>query len=377
MESPSNITLRKKARRHSETDNTKNYSSSTLDGSTNSLPNISTESCDKLEDLRHELDDIKIQLSIAHEEVKNLSLENASLKASLEEMKKKCVLYKKVTCDVTPKKTKQTSSTPKKTNGSKVSKPKNVTLMNTSYTTTATQTDTVLPNATKYQYEPITTKDGAMKPKNNAKKHNICIISSNKNNNITEIAENTFQGNYRYCHHIHTNGNIATLISSIKTTLKNYTKNDFCVIMIGEEDFKCTSNYFDVISQIRTTLQTIDFTNIVICLPTYNCSHSKNMFNWRVETFNNLLWLDVTTHKYAHILDSNLQLTYDYVTYNMKYGTVNNNGMKNIFYKLKELLNKISNLDTSYINNKIVNDDNIGHVSETKSKNNSNNFFLL
>lgn len=36
------------------------------------------------------------------------------------------------------------------------------------------------------------------------------------------------------------------------------------------------------------------------------------MFNWRVETFNNLLYLDIMTHEHAYILDSNKYLDYNY-----------------------------------------------------------------
>lgn len=49
------------------------------------------------------------------------------------------------------------------------------------------------------------------------------------------------------CHYIITNGGTAQLINDLDTKVKNYTKSDFCVIFVGEEDFKSTKIYIDIV----------------------------------------------------------------------------------------------------------------------------------
>lgn len=67
------------------------------------------------------------------------------------------------------------------------------------------------------------------------------------------------------------------------------------------------------------------------------------MFNRRIETFNHLLYLDITTHEHAYLLDSNRQLDYDFSMFNKRFGFVNNFGMKTIFNTLQYLITDIEN----------------------------------
>lgn len=78
-----------------------------------------------------------------------------------------------------------------------------------------------------------------------------------------------------------------------------------CLIMIGEKDFEETNNYLDIIYLIKKQLENIQNTNIILCLPTYRYGKYNTMYNWRVEHFNNLLYLDTQHHGYAVTYDTN------------------------------------------------------------------------
>lgn len=116
---------------------------------------------------------------------------------------------------------------------------------------------------------------------------------------------------------------------------------DFCIIMIGEEDFMTTDNYFYLLQDIRKTLQRISHTNILICSPIFRCNKLSNMYNWRIENFNRLLYRDVQKHEYAYLIDSNLNLAYDYTMFHQRTGIINNRGMQNIFDSVREQMSAI------------------------------------
>lgn len=122
----------------------------------------------------------------------------------------------------------------------------------------------------------------------------LCIVSTNKRNKILNIAKNTFQ-NYEICHYVSPNCNTEQLISNLDKKLIDYTMDDFCVILIGENDLYKTDNYVNIIIKLRETLQKVQNTNIIICVPTFKLSNYSILFNWRIETFNNLLYLDLQT----------------------------------------------------------------------------------
>ncbi|KAF9410398.1 hypothetical protein HW555_010524 [Spodoptera exigua] len=113
---------------------------------------------------------------------------------------------------------------------------------------------------------------------------------------------------YNICHYITPNGSTEQLLNGIQTKLRDYTMTDYCIILIGE-DFKTTSNYDNDILLIRKILKQVSHTNIIICFPTYKLTNYNNLYNWRIETFNNLLYLDLIKHEHAFYLDSNYDLT--------------------------------------------------------------------
>lgn len=92
-----NITLRRtRTRSLAETSLEKSYiNNSTLDGSTNSLPNTSDDDSEVTQDLKCQIEKLKLDLLSAQEEINVLSIENSSLKSSLLEITNKCELLKK------------------------------------------------------------------------------------------------------------------------------------------------------------------------------------------------------------------------------------------------------------------------------------------
>lgn len=67
------------------------------------------------------------------------------------------------------------------------------------------------------------------------------------------MAEKTFP-NYKVCHYLSPGCDTMKLIDNIDIKLKNYTMDDYCLIFIGEEDFRQTNNYIDLTKAIRQTL---------------------------------------------------------------------------------------------------------------------------
>lgn len=62
-----------------------NTSNLTLDGPTNNMPNISDDNDENghIQEIQKQIEELKLQLSAAHEEIDNLSIENTELKLLL------------------------------------------------------------------------------------------------------------------------------------------------------------------------------------------------------------------------------------------------------------------------------------------------------
>lgn len=179
------------------------------------------------------------------------------------------------------------------------------------------------------------------KPITNKQNNKICIISSNNCNSILYTAREKLP-DFEICHYIKPHCGVRQLLEQLKQKLINYTMKDFCIVLIGEDDFNTTGNNVDMIYDIRNTLKDILTTNIILCLPNFKLNNWSNMFNSRIENFNNLLYLDVMTHLYTYILDSNLNLSYDSVMFDQRTGRINNNGISTIFEDLKLIIEEIS-----------------------------------
>lgn len=346
-----NITFRRGARTKSETENEadNDTSSQIIDGSSCSLPNISDDESDSV---NTQVEELKLQLAIAHNEVKELSLENASLTSELEALRKKYELLKKLSKYSTPQKPKSSTHTrtPSK-NALKVDDCKAKTTQTLVYLTDIETTNQDTKKTEENRKTRIDSENYIKKTSNNKLSttnttHKISILSTNRNSHVLETAEATFQSNKKIYHYLKTNCGVENLLTGIEHSVKNLTNEDFCVIMIGEQDFIETNNYAHLVNLIKSTLQKFQHTNFIICLPTYQCAQYKTMFNYRIETFNNLLWLDAATYEYAYILDSNLELTYNAKMFDHRRGTVNSKGINVIMKNLHDLIVQILDCNT-------------------------------
>lgn len=95
------------------------------------------------------------------------------------------------------------------------------------------------------------------------------------------------------------NVGVLHMLDGIDTKAHNMTGKDYCVILIGETDFKVSNDYKELILGLRIQLQKIQHTNVLLCYPTYRYGWYTSLFNSRVECFIRLLERDVQTFQYA------------------------------------------------------------------------------
>lgn len=334
----------------------------------NSLPDLSTAyyySSD-IEDLKGKVNQLKSELDSAHTEIEKLNTENLSLKMALNKERNKSRNLQQICSETKTRGINSKKNDSRRRN--RISRNLDQSFnegINNSCTdlglndtseeirdgTTVTNISTRhgSPNIcnnthTKELEEESHQIDGVtstlLEPLSSArtcKQRKLCLISSNKTNKVLAIAQSTFP-NDNICHYISTNCGIIQLLDHLEQKLSNYTTNDYCLIFIGEKDFRKTDNYYKLIINIRNILTKLKHTNILLCLPTYKFDGCSSVFNSRIETFNNLLYYDNCTHDYAMIFDSNLNLTYDETMFYKRLGVLNNYGMKNIFDNLKYYL---------------------------------------
>lgn len=168
----------------------------------------------------------------------------------------------------------------------------------------------------------------------------LCIISTDKNKDVISNAEYHFQG-ASINHYLLSGCDINYLLKDLSNKLEGFTLNDYCIILIGELDFKITNGYPGIIECLRNKLLTVQHTNIIICQPTYKCGKYVNLFNNRIEIFNNLLYMDNLTYEYAYIVDSNKNLEYTPEMFDRNNGSVNEKGFRVIFNDISELARQI------------------------------------
>lgn len=104
---------------------------------------------------------------------------------------------------------------------------------------------------------------------------------------------------------------------------------DYCLIFIGENDLK-NSDYIHILDNLKKSLKNATQTNVVICTPTY--VKGALIYNYKVELFNNLLYLDLKSNEYAYFFDSNYTVTHEMFSY--KTGKINKNGWRNIYDRI-------------------------------------------
>lgn len=339
---------------YTPTDN--DTSVSTCDGgspqSVKSLPNMTLLDLSEVMSLKDEVNQLTIQLLSAHNEIAKLNSQIVELNITVEACQKNINTYKKILTDSTPSKItplKARSKLPKIHDSVK----RNLQQFSPFHQKTSSQQSTpfstpIAVSASKNkntdnkdsQSKSATKKPVQTREATESKKNRIYLVSSNNTNKIRQLAEKELPKNLQICHFKMTNARITELFSNIKKKTEDLTENDYCIFLIGEEDFKQTNDYLNLVIHIRETLKNLNHTNFVICLPTYKYIHSE-LFNQRVEAFNNLLYLDVQTHQYAYLNDSNLELSYKSDMYFIRSGAVNDHGFKIMFKGLNKTINHI------------------------------------
>lgn len=171
-------------------------------------------------------------------------------------------------------------------------------------------------------------------------KRKLCVLSSNSTIRVLQLIRSTLD-HTDICHYITPGAGISQLLKGIENKLCDFDYDDYCILFIGDADFKETYKYSELIEYIRNKLQNVQHTNIVICLPTYRSANYSNLYNKRVEIFNNLLYRDNKNYEYAYLLDSNKKMEYATKMYT-RGGFVSNYGYKIIIENLNELISDIS-----------------------------------
>lgn len=174
-------------------------------------------------------------------------------------------------------------------------------------------------------------------------KPKMCIISTNKNNSVLRIAERRTERDYELCHYLKSGCDIKQLLEGLETKVHDYDLNDYCIIMLGAKDFIKTNDYLELVLYIREKLQQCHHTNVILCLPTFKYGYNFTMHTSRIENFNRLLYLDVSTLNYAFLLDSNLNLDYDYTTFAPSTGDIKDHGIDIIFKDIVDLIDLVKN----------------------------------
>lgn len=341
-------------------------SKSSTDYSYSSLPNTTTQrkniSCpalqlntDKIDDLKERIRSLEEKLQITENELDNQLSENHALGRKILEYERKVAKLSHI-CH-SPNKPRCTKTKRNSYNKTRLDFSRQI-----SYQQSNQEHITFVPNTeedleSKNNNRPLTktcnhspmraTSIHKDKNKNNStNKANICILSSNKYNKTLSTIEDVLSERFQLIHYLKPNCGIMELLQGITSKLDNYTFEDYCVVFIGDEDFKSSKDYFGLVLCIKEALQKIQHTNIILCLPTYR--FNKHIFNGRVESFNNMLYWDPEIHEYAYLLDTNLNLDYSKHLYRAYSGLVKSRALRIISEDLGRLILHVGNHHLSH-----------------------------
>lgn len=361
MASPSEYVTYRKPYRSSSLTNLSNVTNSSekaiFDATMMSIPDSLHDNSDIISDLNEQIKKLTTQLSSAHNEIENLNTENFRLKTDLQKMIKSTNTFKKI-CSTpcrktlspihkvkTPFQNKEPSwRSIKETiiNDLQNNRPETTPIMHSKETQT-TFTSSKLEkaaSATKILYD--NDKEKASLIKKPRQKNNLCILSSYATKGSLSTLQEVYSNYSHFCHYIRSNSSATDLIRDIELKVKSFTLKDYCIIHIGENDIKEERDYIDIINKLRTSLQKINHTNIIICAATYVAG--APIYNFKVEMFNNLLYLDIQSNEYAYFFDTNRDLSPEMFSH--KTGKITNYGMKIIHDRI--VYNMLLDLDIFY-----------------------------
>lgn len=371
-----NITLRKPRNPSDSLNHSQESFTSVMSGlRTSSLPDL-TENQNDIEEMKIQIQQLQDQLKSADNEIIRLTQQNTSLSNQVK-MQENTINSLKRNENKAPK----TKNKKRKKSGNMQKGSPSTSLDSNAMENTPTHST---PQKVKEkQTQPSSVSKTKINIKNkssilsNKNKKKLCIVSSNNKNNILKILEEIeLNKEYKCCHYIYTGGGSKQLISGLDSKLEGYTKKDFCVIMLGESDFKQSQQYTALVYEIAEYLKQITHTNIIIALPTYVCG--SIIYNCRVEMFNALLAMDAWRNQYAEVFDSNSDLTLD--MFSNLTGKIKDNGIKNIMENIKKLIHRYTwkniETDTHTPNTHHPNNCNLSNDHENNRKSNQEQDFF-
>ncbi|KAF9409065.1 hypothetical protein HW555_011449 [Spodoptera exigua] len=301
---------------------------------------------DFVNDLKQQINTLKMQLMSAHQEIDDLNSENFRLKTDLQNALKTVETCKKI-CLTPGRKISTPSSS--STHKSKHCKMQTIVLNNDSKTSPncckqkkatmnkETQTFELTHTTLKENQNPTSTPYlsnfaikktvGVCRPKIPKHKNKLAIMSSMCTKGTLPIIDEVFSDRFDYCHYLLHNVATENLLRTVEEKLKDFTIQDYCLIFIGENDIK--NSY--ILENMNNSLKNITHTNIVVCTPTF--IRGALIHNYRVELFNNLLSLDIKSNQYAYFFDSNYSLNLDMFSHNT--GKINKYGWREIFSQIR------------------------------------------
>lgn len=311
-----------------------------MDNTCRSLPDLSEVNHNEIEQLKEELESVKRELQSAHFEIENLMLENSSLKKITTEQQKKLAHLKDI-CYGSPevknmsqrKKHKNRSiESPKCSTNVKKSVIKQKEIQSTNLFASPCSMSQLIDSDKKENEQNTCTPQADITHKNK-----VCIVTSNKRLRILQnLNRISTYNDFEILHYISDKVGIDILLKDIETKLISYTKRDYCVVMIGETDFLHSQDLKFLVNYLRQKLEKITNTNIIITTPTYICG--KPLYNYRVETFNNILNYDILSwdNQMVNLIDSNKDLSFD--MFSLTTGKILNHGVQNILGRIANLL---------------------------------------
>lgn len=317
--------------------------------SNSSLVNSTSDNLSVME-LKLEIKRIQTELDIANNEIEKLNNTNTKLNKKNQEQEKIIKLYEKNTCiDYTyecernrNKVNSPSMSTPLRKHKNIVSRKDNEPNKLLSQENMCLQNEkSILPSEIN---KTNTTNNPGRK---------LCLITSTSQDRKSSKLREHFARRFSCCHYRTPGGGIEQLSDGLQEKLKDFTIMDYCIIMVGESDFNISKNYQNIVTLLKQRLNDVQHTNIIVCLPTFKCKDYCNLFNKRVELFNDMLYRDNEKNEYCYILDSNNSLDYySNEMFSQYSGKLNLNGLKTVLCDLDYLMFDIIVFnENNYLNN--------------------------
>lgn len=337
-----NITVRKKPVVNVTTENSFQYLSTEEDETDLDSINMGNRSCpdagtnhrEELEEMRKTIQYLQEKLEAADNEIANLLLENGTLKKKMESCEQKVDNLTRI-CKSTPKSTHNFKSSQENRKTQRSSKSSRKEPRKLEYAEERNSTSEKSLREIEISEKPNIRDNSHLETQNNKTK--LCLISNQKYIGTLAAIEGTFDSNVDYCHYSTPNCELNAVLKTLNNKLINFTMSDYCVLLLGEIDFKGKHDNTELVRNIRNVVQKITHTNVIICLPTYICG--APIYNYVVEMFGKLLINDIQIDNYCYVFDTNQDLSFDMFSYYS--GGLNKYGIRNVFLNIQKFITEI------------------------------------